>query len=112
MPNPTDEERHSLEACLVQVLGDLCDLLLCFATEYWRLKSNRDYSQQHGLGSDSSPEALFFACGRPLGDGNRYMVRRSLDHLILCMVNMGVGRPHILPTGYYNLGDKIKGVGT
>lgn len=110
MPNPSDEERHSLERCLVQLLSDLCDLLLDFANEYWRLRSNRNYSQQHGLGSDSNPEALFFACGRPLWDGNHYMVRRCLDHLTLCMINMGVGRPHTLPTGYHQLRDKIKEV--
>ncbi|KAF8431998.1 hypothetical protein BGX38DRAFT_1277007 [Terfezia claveryi] len=110
MPHPSDEERNSLEHCLIQLLSDLCDLLLNFGTEYWRLRLNRDYSKQHNLESDSNPEALFFACGRPLWNGNRYMVRRSLDHLALCMINLGVGRSQVLPMGYNKLGNKIKEV--
>ncbi|KAF8460724.1 hypothetical protein BDZ91DRAFT_851386 [Kalaharituber pfeilii] len=99
-PSPTEGERYALDNCLVRVLRMLCEHLLYFANEYWRLQSQREYGNRINLES-LSPEALFEACGSILWDGNRYMIRRGLDHLALCMINMGLDRPP--PSGYHEL---------
>ncbi|KAF8460716.1 hypothetical protein BDZ91DRAFT_738462 [Kalaharituber pfeilii] len=99
-PSPTEGERYALDNCLVRVLRMLCEHLLYFADEYWRLQSQREYGNRINLES-LSPEALFEACGSRLRDGNRYMIRRGLDHLALCVINMGLDR--IPPSGYNEL---------
>ena len=93
---PSDGERLALESCLVGVLGKLCDILLYFAEEHKRRQTI------------SPPEPLFEVCGSRLRNSNRYMIRRSLDHLALCMVNMSVGRTP--PKGYGQLLSQISQV--
>ncbi|KAF8460717.1 hypothetical protein BDZ91DRAFT_798572 [Kalaharituber pfeilii] len=97
---PTKGERYALDSCLVRILRMLCEHLLYFADEYWRLQSQRGCGSRINLES-LSPEALFAACGLSLRDGNRYMIRRGLDHLALCMINMGLDRTP--PSGYNEL---------
>jgi len=95
---PTADEMHNLEHCLIQLLDGFCDILVPFSVAY---RAKRNY-----LTPD--PDLLFEACGKSLRNGDRYMVRRSLDHLALCMVNMSVR--HTLPTGYSQLRKKIQEV--
>ena len=103
----TSDERHSLDHCLVQLLGGLCDILVQFAAIYRRHRAEGGYARQ----SNSNLDPSFMAFGRSFGGGERYMVRRSLDHLTLCIVNIGVGYTNILPTSYHNLRNKIQDVG-
>ncbi|KAF8416944.1 hypothetical protein EV426DRAFT_624835 [Tirmania nivea] len=118
-PYPSDDDRNKLECCLVQLLGSLCDILKPFSTIYYRHRTESDRAETDRAETDraetnygtqnSNPDTLFEVYGKVLWDGDRYMVRRSLDHLTLCMINMGVGRTTCLPAGYNDLGKKIEG---
>ena len=103
MTYPTSDDTHKLECCLVKLLGSLCDILELFSKIYDRNRTEIEYGKQSNFDSDM----LFQVCGKVLSDGERYLVRRSLDHLTLCMINMGVGGISCLPAGYHELGNKI-----
>ncbi|KAF8468205.1 hypothetical protein BDZ91DRAFT_722149 [Kalaharituber pfeilii] len=87
-------ERRDIESVLMEVLHRLCEILSCFALEYQKRQSKMIHVKQNNIefGKHEHPEALFEACGHRLWNGNKFMIRRSMDHLALCMVNLGLGR--------------------
>ncbi|KAF8462270.1 hypothetical protein BDZ91DRAFT_734784 [Kalaharituber pfeilii] len=102
-PALNEKERCDIENVLIEVLQRLCEILSYFAQEYHQRLAQLKLARQTDdeIDPTAHPEALFEVCGYPLRRGNTYMIRRALDHLALCMVNLGVGR--IAPIGYQNV---------
>lgn len=91
-PGPSAAEKFSLDASLVKVLTRLCSILSYLPEEL----------EKKSQGLLTNKFEIFEACGRPIRNGNRYMIRRAFDHLALCMINIGLDVA-IPPKGYYDL---------